>query len=31
MFEQHLLDYAHIDREIVAVRAGKYWRISAAG
>jgi MraZ protein len=25
--EQHLLDYAGIDREIVAVRAGKYWRI----
>ncbi len=25
--EQHLLDYASIDREIVAVRAGKYWRI----
>ena len=27
--EQHLLDYAKIDREIVAVRAGKYWRIMA--
>lgn len=26
--EQHLLDYAGIDREIVAVRAGKYWRLS---
>lgn len=25
--EQHLLDYAKIDREVVAVRAGKYWRI----
>ena len=25
--EQHLLDYAHIDRELVAVRAGAYWRI----
>ena len=25
--EQHLLDYAGIDREIVAIRAGKYWRI----
>jgi MraZ protein len=25
--EQHLLDYAGIDREIVAVRAGKYWRV----
>ncbi len=28
--EQHLLDYAHIDRAVVAVRVGKYWRISAA-
>jgi MraZ protein len=27
--EQHLLDYAGIDKDIVAVRAGKYWRISA--
>ena len=27
--EQHLLDYAGIDREIVAVRAGNYWRIMA--
>lgn len=27
--EQHLLDYAHIDRDVVAVRAGKYWRLSA--
>jgi DNA-binding transcriptional regulator/RsmH inhibitor MraZ len=26
--EQHLLDYAGIDREIVAVRVGKYWRLS---
>lgn len=25
--EQHLLDYAEIDRELVAVRAGAYWRI----
>lgn len=25
--EQHLLDYAQIDREIEAVRAGAYWRI----
>lgn len=25
--EQHLLDYAGIDRELVAVRAGSYWRI----
>lgn len=25
--EQHLLDYAGIDRELVAVRAGDYWRV----
>lgn len=29
MIEQHLLDYAKIDRELVAVRAGAYWRILA--
>ncbi len=28
--DQHLLDFAGIDRDVVAVRAGKYWRISAA-
>lgn len=28
--EQHLLDYAGIDKEIVAVRVGKYWRLMAA-
>ncbi len=28
--EQHLLDYAGIDREVIVVRAGKYWRLSAA-
>src|SRR5690606_3959942 len=27
--EQHLLDYAGIKRDVVAVRAGKYWRLSA--
>ena len=27
--EQHLLDYADIGRDLVAVRAGKYWRVSA--
>lgn len=27
--EQHLLDYAGIDKDIVAVRAGKYWRLIA--
>ena len=26
--EQHLLDYAGIKRDLVAVRAGKYWRLS---
>jgi MraZ protein len=25
--EQHLLDYAGIDRDVVAVRAGQYWRL----
>ncbi len=29
--EQHLLDYAEINREIVAVRAGNYWRLQARG
>lgn len=27
--EQHLLDYAGITKEVVAVRAGAYWRIIA--
>ena len=26
---KHLLDYAGIDREVVAIRAGRYWRLSA--
>ncbi len=25
--EQHLLDHAGIDKEVVAVRVGKYWRL----
>ena len=25
--EQHLLDYANIDRDLVAVRVGHYWRV----
>jgi MraZ protein len=29
--EQHLLEYAGIDRELIAVRAGAYWRIMAPG
>ncbi|MDB5166555.1 MAG: hypothetical protein JWM37_627 [Candidatus Saccharibacteria bacterium] len=28
--EQHLLDYAGISKEIIAVRVGKYWRLMAA-
>lgn len=28
--EQHLLDYAGINRDVVAVRAGRYWRLLAA-
>ena len=27
--EQHLLDYAGITKEVVAVRSGAYWRLSA--
>lgn len=27
--EQHLLDYAGIKRDLVAVRAGSYWRVMA--
>jgi MraZ protein len=27
MLEQHLLDYAGIGRDVVAVRAGRYWRL----
>ncbi len=29
--EQHLLDYAGIDREVIAVRAGRYWRLQKKG
>ena len=28
--EQHLLDWAGIDKNLIAVRAGAYWRLSAA-
>lgn len=28
--EQHLLDYAGIDKSVVCVRAGKYWRLQRA-
>jgi MraZ protein len=28
--EQHLLEYAGIDRNVVCVRAGKYWRLIAS-
>ncbi|MEJ0073797.1 MAG: hypothetical protein WDN27_07075 [Candidatus Saccharibacteria bacterium] len=27
--EQHLLDYAGIDKSVACVRAGKYWRLMA--
>ena len=30
MIEQHLLDYAGIDHDLVAIRAGRYWRLQAA-
>lgn len=29
LLEQHLLDYAGIEKEVIAVRAGQYWRIMA--
>ena len=29
--EQHLLDYAGIDKAVTCVRAGKYWRLMKAG
>ena len=29
IIEQHLLDYAGIAKDIVAVRVGKYWRLMA--
>jgi len=28
--EQHLMEYADIAKEVVAVRAGQYWRVTAA-
>lgn len=28
--EQHLLDYAGIDKSVICVRAGKYWRMMSA-
>jgi MraZ protein len=30
VIEQHLLDYAGVDRQVVAVRAGAYFRLLAA-
>lgn len=29
--EQHLLEYAQIQKDVIAVRAGTYWRLMAAG
>lgn len=28
--EQHLLDYAGIDKDVIAVGVGRYWRLMAA-
>lgn len=28
--EQHLLDYAGIDKSLVAIRVGRYWRLVAS-
>jgi MraZ protein len=28
--EQHLLDYAGITKSVIAVRAGRYWRLTAS-
>jgi MraZ protein len=30
VIEQHLLDYASIDKNVIAVRAGKYWRLTSS-
>jgi len=30
VIEQHLLDYAGIDKSVIAVRVGRYWRIMAS-
>lgn len=29
VLEQHLLDYANITRDVIAIRAGRYWRLQA--
>lgn len=29
VIEQHLLDYANITKDVVAIRAGAYWRITS--
>lgn len=29
VIEQHLLDYAGIKKQVIVVRAGQYWRLSA--
>ncbi len=29
MIEQHLLDFAGIEKSVVATRAGRYWRLSS--
>jgi len=30
VIEQHLLDHAGMTRDVIAVRAGKYWRLQAS-
>ncbi len=30
ILEQNLLDFAGIDREVIAVRAGRYWRLMSS-
>ncbi len=30
VIEQHLLDWAGIDKDLTAVRAGAYWRLTAS-
>jgi MraZ protein len=29
VIENHLLEFAGIDKDVIAVRAGRYWRLSA--
>jgi MraZ protein len=29
VLEQHLLEYAGVNRDVIAIRVGKYWRLTA--